>query len=298
MYKLESLNEHVDRLDMVDLLENRDKCINAIVETLDDQVSYEEVDQMMVSEFFGLGRLLKGIFVNPFIKRKISKLVDELIKIRVEIAKISLEMDLNDMEDEYDYDEYDEDYSRKSSGRKNVSYGGSDKEDSAIEKKKEALEDSADALEAKMEILAGDDERLEKYVTLQKIEARLKANELIIKMADSSQKKIIAKFSKKVGQEAKSIADDLMECYNRYPSEGAQGLNEKKFDATPETVASRNKVQDLHNKESELLSKARELETKGEEVKASVARLTAKQMDIKADLELISMRIKKLKKRL
>jgi len=305
MFKLQTIDEHQAAQDTLDLLKNREMRIHQIVETLNNQVSYTDVENAMVSELFGLGNLLKGIFVNPFIKRKIRKLVDELILVRVGIAKFSLEMDLNDMEDEYDADEFEDDYSSRRSGRSGrrkpkKSYGGSDQEDSVISKKVAALEDSADMLEAKMDILVGDDDRLEKYVTLQKIEARLKANDLIIAMADNVQKKILIKFNNVIGKEAKSIASDLLEYYNGVPLEKAQGtlMNEKVFDASPETVQSREKIQDLEAKAVELIAKARDYEADGEEVKAGIARMSTIVAKKKADLESINMRIKKLKKRL
>jgi len=302
MFKLQTIDEHQAAQDTLDLLKNREMRIHQIVETLNNQVSYTDVENAMVSELFGLGNLLKGIFVNPFIKRKIRKLVDELILVRVDIAKFSLEMDLNDMEDEYDADEFEDDYSSRRSGTRKPkkSYAGSDQEDSVISKKVAALEDSADMLEAKMDILVGDDDRLEKYVTLQKIEARLKANDLIIAMADNVQKKILIKFNNVIGKEAKSIADDLLEYYNAVPLEKAQGtlMNEKVFDASPETVQSREKIQDLEAKAVELIAKARDYEADGEEVKAGIARMSTIVAKKKADLESINMRIKKLKKRL
>jgi len=234
MYKLESLNEHVDRLDTVDLLKNRDKCINAIVEALDDQLSREEVDQMMVSELFGLGRLLKGIFVNPFIKRKIDKMVDQLVKIRVQLIKTQLDENPEDLEDMLD--DADEKASMK-----------------GYDAKIQALRDQQMGIEAKMELLPAGDERLERYVELQKIESRIKANEMTIKMADSKQAKILKKYNQEGTKEAKSIADELKESIlNRI--EKAQGnLNEARKQLKGETFSSRQmKITDLKSVQKDI----------------------------------------------
>jgi len=220
--------------DVTHLFKNHETKVNSLYETLDAQISHGDIEAVMVYEFFGLGNLLKGIFVNPFIKRKISKLTDELIRIRVEIAKLGLSSDMNDFEERNEYDS--DEYSPRQTGKKaNSSYRGGgkgDEQDVVNAKQIEALEDSALALEAKMDILAGDDERLERYITLQKIEARLKANELIIKMANGEQKKILQKYNKAVIKDAKAIADELDEHNLWLSTEGAQGLNESKLSAT------------------------------------------------------------------
>jgi hypothetical protein len=139
-----------------------------------DVFEKEYVDSFAVYEFLNLRNIFRAIFVNPGIKRQIRKLVEELVEIRVEIAKISLEYEPDEFEDEYDYEN---DFGRNK-GRRNFK---STRETSPNELRKSTLEDQIEAIEAKMELLAGEDEKMLKFLELQKVQAKLNANELIYK---------------------------------------------------------------------------------------------------------------------
>lgn len=203
MYKLKSINEYLNGLESDSQSIERDKCINTILETLDNRADYKYVDDILVTELFGISRLMKGIFVNPFVKKKIKKLVDELVKVRVQLVKTQLEENPEDLESMLD--DMDDHKSMKGYDAKIL-----------------ALQDQQTALEAKMEILASNDEKLERFVELQKIEAKLKANEMIIKIADSTQAKVLKTYNKEGTKDAKKIVKMLEESVLNN-SESAQG---------------------------------------------------------------------------
>lgn len=169
-----------------------------------DVFEKEYVDSFAVYEFLNLRNIFRAIFVNPGIKRQIRKLVEELVEIRVEIAKISLEYEPDEFEDEYDYEN---DFGRNK-GRRNFK---STRETSPNELRKSTLEDQIEAIEAKMELLAGEDEKMLKFLELQKVQAKLNANELIYKLASDEQQKILNKYNRKVKKDINGLADGLEE---------------------------------------------------------------------------------------
>lgn len=164
----------------------------------------EYVDSFAVYEFLNLRNIFRAIFVNPGIKRKIRRLVEDLVKVRVEIAKLSLEYEPDDFESEYDY-EYD--YGRKA-GKRNYKQT---RNTSPNELRKATLEDQILAIEAEMELLAGEDERMVKFLEVQKVQARLNANELIYKLASDEQQKILNKYNRLVKKDINNMADGLEE---------------------------------------------------------------------------------------
>lgn len=164
----------------------------------------EYIESFAVYEFLNLRNIFRAIFVNPGIKRQIRKLVEELVQIRVEIAKISLEYEVDEFENEYDY-EYD--YGRKK-GRRNYKQT---RETSPNELRKSTLQDQVEAIEAKMELLAGEDEKMQKFLELQKVQAKLNANELIYKIASDEQQKILNKYNRQVKKDINGMAEDLEE---------------------------------------------------------------------------------------
>jgi len=198
MKKLYSIEEHND----IVTINKRASEINSLFNGL---LEKEYSESFAVYEFLNLRSIFRSIFINPGIKRQIRKLVEELVKIRVEIAKISLEYETDEFEDEYDYD-YD--YGRKKRSKRNYKQT---RETSPSELKKSTLEDQLQAIEAKMELLAGEDEKMQKFLELQKIQAKLNANELIYKLASDEQQKILNKYNKKVKKDINGLADDLHE---------------------------------------------------------------------------------------
>lgn len=167
---------------------------------VDESLTHSEInDIMQINEIFGLKSLFRSIFVNPGIKRKIKGLVEDLVKLRVEIAKISLEFNEDEFEDEYSLDDESDSQNKPTRDR------------SPRELKKSTLEDQVEAIEAKMDMLAGEDERLLNYLKMQRLEAKIKANDLIYKLASSEQQKILKKYNKDVKKEIKGIEGILDE---------------------------------------------------------------------------------------
>lgn len=140
-----------------------------------------------VFEFFNLESLFRKvseIFTNPLVKRKIDNQLKEYLKITVELAKLSLEDSDEEFENEYELD--DTSFISRSSNRSSNS----------VDVKRSSLEDTKQAIEGKLDILAGESESLKKYLEIAKLNARIQANELIYKLADASQKKVLSKFNR------------------------------------------------------------------------------------------------------
>lgn len=194
---LNSYEEYND----ISSIKERASLLSSVTENI---LEREYVDSFAVYEFLNLRNIFRAIFVNPGIKRKIKNLVEELVKTRVEIAKISLEYEPDDFESEYDYD-YD--YGRKA-GKRNYKQT---RETSPSELKKSTLEDQILAIEAQMELLAGEDEKMIKFLDLQRVQARLNANELIYKLASDEQQKILNKYNRLVKKDINNMADGLEE---------------------------------------------------------------------------------------
>ena len=200
--------------------ENRTSIIDEIFILLDKKVDIKEIENVLFDEIEEgiFDNLFKNIFVNPRKKREIKKLEDQLVKVNVELTKLLLQGDkISALED----DLFDAAKPMKrgsssfgSSSRGKSSYGKSSygsSGDSPFDIKQNALEDQKEAIEAKMDLIAGEDEKLQKYVEAKKLEARMKANELTIKLADSEESKILKKLIDKEKKEIKDIGDELEE---------------------------------------------------------------------------------------
>lgn len=167
--------------------------IDMVIESTSLDISRDVMEHQMLLEFFNIGKFFRGLFINPRIKKQIRRLADDLVEIRVEQARTSLEMPEDDFEDYY---------SSSRSNRSNKSTKGTDK-------KVETLDDQAEAIEAKMDLLAANDEKLERYLQLQKIEARIRANNEIIRLADDAQTKILKRASKELVGQGRKVEKDI-----------------------------------------------------------------------------------------
>jgi len=196
--------------------------IKNLHEILENKISTDEIESILMLEFFGF----KFNFVNPFKKKKVKKLADELVKHQVELVKISLESNRfeREMEElEAEMEELEDSFVQKktksssgygSSLGKKQSYGksssrGSSRDDDPFSAKRSAVESHIKSIEDKMDLLGEDNEKLKKFIELQKIESKIKANELIIKLADDEQKKILQNFNAKKTKQLKSLSDRL-----------------------------------------------------------------------------------------
>ena len=64
------------------------RLVNETYDLLEGGVSYEDLNDVLNEGIFSF---IKGIFMNPFQKRKLKKLGDELFKIKVQIQKLEIE---------------------------------------------------------------------------------------------------------------------------------------------------------------------------------------------------------------
>jgi hypothetical protein len=163
---------------------------------LSESHDIHEVDH--IDEFFNLGGFFKKvseIFTNPLVKRNIDKGLKEYLKITVELAKLSLGDGDEEFENAYELDDV----------------ASNSRSSNTIDIKKSSLEDKKQAIEDKLTIFAGESESLKKYLEIAKLNTRIQANELIYKLADASQKKVLARFNREakldLRQKAKELTD-------------------------------------------------------------------------------------------
>ena len=170
--------------------------VNETYELLEGTVSHEDLNDILNEGIFSF---IKGIFMNPFQKRKLKKLGDELFKAKVQIQKLEIEEnDIDKMEDELK--SKDSNYSSDSSiqNAKN-----------AEDKKLGALQNKEAIIIDQMDLVAGDNETLTKYVNKIKLEIRIKANDATIKLADAEMSRILNKLQKKDAKEVKTLDKEL-----------------------------------------------------------------------------------------
>ena len=168
-------------------------------------------DELSLEE--GLFGWLSGLFKNPALKRKVRKLKDELVKTRIEMGNLKLEGDpIEEFEAELEA-KNDEYKTSKSTPRG---------QDSPHEIRIKALEDTEEALVNALDSMAEESEVLQKYVDKMKLEARMEANNAIIRAADNHIKRVIQKIQvkdKKAIKQMDSEIETLMkqdESYQNY----------------------------------------------------------------------------------
>ena len=170
--------------------------VNETYELLEGSVSYEDLNDILNEGIFSF---IKGIFMNPLQKRKLKKLGDELFKVKVQIQKLEIEEnDIDKVEDELK--------SKDSNYTSNPAIANAK---TAEDKKAKALADKESIIIDKMDIVAGDNETLTKYVNKIKLEIRMKASEATIKLADDEMSRILNKLQKKDAKEIKTLDKEL-----------------------------------------------------------------------------------------
>lgn len=170
-----------------------DATVEHVYKVLDGKVSKAEILETirpMIDE--GFLDFVKGLFKNPFVKRKIGKLADELFAVRVEIGKLELEgnpverykQEL-DMAKDGEYSTYN-------------SYSNDDDDGSDLHDKKiEILQAKEEAIVDAMDDLAGDNETLLEYLKKVKLEVRMKETEMLMKVADSEVRRIMGQIKQR-----------------------------------------------------------------------------------------------------
>jgi hypothetical protein len=182
--------------------------VEHIFNVLEGKVSREEILEAMrpmLDE--GFLDFIKGVFTNPFVKRKIGKLADELFAVRVEIGKLGLE---GDPVERYKEElEAAKDSSRSGdSGYMDPSDYESERGSSIHDTKIKMLEVKEEAISTAMDNLA-DNDVLVKYVEKVKLEVRMKETEMLMKVADSEVRRIMGQIKRKDMAAVRDLDNDI-----------------------------------------------------------------------------------------
>jgi hypothetical protein len=175
---------------------NNQQLVKESYDLLEGSVSYEDLNDILNEGIFSF---IKGIFMNPLQKRKLKKLGDQLFKVKVQIQKLEIE--------ESDIDKFESDLKSKDSNY--TSNPSVDNAKTAEEKKLKALENKESIILDQMESIAGENQTLIKYVNKVKLEIRMKATEVTIKLADDEMERILKKIQKKDAKEIKTLDKEL-----------------------------------------------------------------------------------------
>jgi hypothetical protein len=182
--------------------------VEHIFNVLEGKVSREEILEAMrpmLDE--GFLDFIKGVFTNPFVKRKIGKLADELFAVRVEIGKLGLEGD--------PVERYKEELEAAKDSSKSGDSGYMDPSDYESERgssihdtKIKMLEVKEEAISTAMDNLA-DNDVLVKYVEKVKLEVRMKETEMLMKVADSEVRRIMGQIKRKDMAAVRDLDNDI-----------------------------------------------------------------------------------------
>jgi predicted GNAT family acetyltransferase len=206
----EEASENVKALKHVKLFEQfvtesiEDTELNELIDhvfgVMDGRVPKNEILEILrptVDE--GFLDFIKGLFKNPFIRRKIGKLADELFKVRVEIGTLELEGDpVERYKEELDAAK-EGDYTTTSS------YDRDDRSEDVHDKKITILGKQEDAIVDMIDDLAGTSEPLLQYVKKIKLEVRMKETEMLMKVADSEVRRIMGQIRNKDQRTVKDL---------------------------------------------------------------------------------------------
>ena len=172
------------------------------------------------------------LFTNPIAKRQLRKLGEQLTATIIEINKLKMEGDpLEEFESELKAErkaaERTAQKAREAKRKKAREEGNDDYEDDFVgpddydddfssnrdgsvhEVKIRVLEEQEEAILARMDILAGDNETLQKYISKVKFDSKLAATEELMKMADSEVRKVLGKIKQQNIRSINNITQDL-----------------------------------------------------------------------------------------
>ena len=186
-------------MDRIPLFEkfNQNLLVEETYDILEGKISKEELNAIIGE---GLFSFFKGLFSNPKKKRELDKLGEELFKIKVELQKLEIQ--------ENEIDRFKDDLDPKTDA-----YKAADKKADILDKAKkakiEALRRKEEITLEKMDNLAGDSEKLTKYVNKVKLEIRMRANDATIQLADDEMKRVLTKLQKKDAKEVKNLDKEI-----------------------------------------------------------------------------------------
>jgi len=167
---------------------------------LEGKVSMEDLDGILNEGLFGF---IKGIFLNPFKKRKLNQLGEELFKTKVEMMKIEIE------ENATDSFKAQLDTMKRGTQEYETQQGYLEITDRAKQNKVKSLEDKEQAIIDQMDIIGQESETLQKYVDKVKLEIRIKANDATIRIADRETQRILQQLKQADLKQANSLEREI-----------------------------------------------------------------------------------------
>lgn len=167
---------------------------------LEGKVPQEDLDLILNEGLFGF---IKGIFLNPFKKRKLNQLGEELFKVKVEMNKIQIEEDaINSFKAQLDT-------MKRGTKEYETQESKIEVSDKAKQMKIDALTANEETIIAQMDSIGLENETLQKYVDKVKLEIRIKANDATIRMADGEMQRILKQLKGADLQQANSLDKEI-----------------------------------------------------------------------------------------
>ena len=174
--------------------------INSIMES---NLHPSKIDELIEEGFFSF---LKGLFTNPKKKRELDRLAAKLVETRVEIAKVDIQEN-NIEEFENELKDKEDPYSNPGA-KGHKSSMGSNKNDPTQIKKNNLVQLETEILSG-MDKIGEENDVLAKYVNKVKLDSRIEATEIVMKMADTEIKKALSKLKRKDQMASKDLAKQI-----------------------------------------------------------------------------------------
>jgi len=179
---------------------NNDLLAKETYTILEGKVPQEDLDLILNEGLFGF---IKGIFLNPFKKRKLRQLGEELFKVKVEMNKIQIE------EDAMDSFKADLDTMKRGTKEYETQESKIEVSDKAKQMKIDALKSKEDTIIEQMDSIGSENETLQKYVDKVKLEIRIKANDATIRMADGEMQRVLKQLKGADLKQANSLEREI-----------------------------------------------------------------------------------------
>ena len=184
----------------IPLFENYNPTTQLVDETyiiLEGKVDHDELSDILNEGIFSF---VRGLFINPIKKRKLSKLGEELFKSKVELQKIEIEED--------QLDRFKQDLKAKSTDYTKTETK-IDVADKAKATKIQALRDKEEIIISQMDAIGDENDVLGKFVAKVKLEIRMRANDATIKLADAEMTRVLRSLQRNDAKEVKNLDKEL-----------------------------------------------------------------------------------------
>jgi hypothetical protein len=179
---------------------NNDLLAKEAYTILEGKVPQEDLDLILNEGLFGF---IKGIFLNPFKKRKLKQLGEELFKVKVEMNKIQIE------EDAMNSFKADLDTMKRGTKEYETQESKIEVSDKAKQMKIDALASKEETIIAQIDSIGSENETLQRYVDKIKLEIRIKANDATIRMADGEMQRILKQLKGADLKQANSLEREI-----------------------------------------------------------------------------------------